>query len=103
MIVGEHTNTVTVGSCIWCNSYNSYTKHCAKGYSVDYRSYINYECEKAVEAGIEIIVLYNATKIDRNKCPEVVRWKGKHIAMIYVGSDGKEYWNYTAVYNAFNF
>lgn len=101
LIVGEHTNTVTAGSCKFCGSYNSYLGRCAKGYSVDYRSYIKYECDKAVEANIKIIVLYNSTKVDRNKCPEVVRWKGTHTAMAFKGSDGREYWDYNAVYEAF--
>ena len=102
LIVGEHTNFVTAGSCKWCNSYNAYTHHCAKNYSVDYRSYIKYECEKAIEAGIKIIVLYNSTKVDRNKCIEDVRWKGTHVSMVYKGTDGKFYWDYQAVKNAFN-
>lgn len=101
LIVGEHTNTVTAGSCRWCNSYNSYTYSCARGHNVDYRSYIKFECDKAVEAGIEIIVLYNSTKIDRSKCPESVRWTGTHTAMVYKGDDGKLYWDYQAVKKAF--
>lgn len=101
LIVGEQTNSVTAGSCRWCGSYNSYTYHCAKNYSVDYRSYIKYECDKAIEAGIKIIVLYNTTKVERNKCPEVVRWEGTHTAMVYKGDDGKYYWDYQAVKKAF--
>ena len=50
LIVGDSTKTVTAGSCVWCGSYNSHTYACAKGHSVDYRSYIKYECDKAVEA-----------------------------------------------------
>lgn len=102
LIVGEHTNSVTAGSCKWCNSYNSYIHHCAKSKSVDYRSYIKYECDKAMEAGIKIIVLYNTTKVDRNKCPEAVRWEGTHVAMVYKGDDGKYYWDYQAVKKAFD-
>ncbi|MEG1312908.1 MAG: molecular chaperone Tir [Bacilli bacterium] len=102
LIVGEHTNNVTAGSCSWCGSYNSYTSHCAKGYSIDNRSYIKYECEKAIEAGIKIIVLYKCNKVDRNKCPEIVRWKGRHSAMTYIATDAKEYWDYNAVYDALN-
>ena len=102
LIVGEHTNSVTAGSCKWCNSYNSYIHHCAKRKSVDYRSYIKYECDKAMEAGIKIIVLYNTTKVDRNKCPEAVRREGIHVAMVYKGDDGKYYWDYQAVKKAFD-
>lgn len=101
LIVGDHTNSVTAGSCKWCGSYNAYTQHCAKNYSVDYRSYIKYECEKAVEAGIKIIVLYNSTRVDKSKCIEDVKNKGIHVSMVYKGSDGKLYWDYQAVKNAF--
>ncbi len=58
-----------------------------------YRSYIRYECEKAIESGIKIIVLYKSTKVDKSKCPEVVKNIGMHIAMIYY-EDGKYYWDY---------
>lgn len=101
IIVGEQTNSVTAGSCRWCGSYNSHTYSCAKGHSVDYRSYIKYECDKATEANIKIIVLYNSTKVDRNKCPEVVRWTGTHATMVYKGDDGKYYWDYQTVKKAF--
>lgn len=73
-----------------------------KNYSVDYRSYVKYECDKAKEADIKIIVLYNSTKIERSKCPEAVRYEGTHVAMVYKGDDGKYYWDYQAVKDAFN-
>ena len=49
-IKDSNTDTVTAGSCIYCGSYNSYTKACAKGHSIDYRSYIKYECDEALKA-----------------------------------------------------
>lgn len=73
LIVGEHTNTLTKGSCHLCKSYNNYYGFCVKGYSVDNRSFIKNECDKAVEAGIKIVVLYNDTCIDRTKCPDSVK------------------------------
>lgn len=102
LIVGDHTNSVTAGSCSWCGSYNSYTSHCARGYSIDRRSYIKYECDNAVEAGIEIVVLYKSAKVDRNKCPDAVRWKGTHIPMAYEGENGCLYWDYQSVKKAFS-
>lgn len=102
LIVGNHTNSVTAGSCKWCNSYNAYTQHCVKNHSVDYRSYIKYECEKAVEAGIKIIVLYNSTRVDKSKCIEDVKEIGIHVPMVFKGSDGKFYWDYQAVKKAFD-
>lgn len=102
LIVGNQTASVTAGSCRWCGSYNSYTSHCMKGYSVDYRSFIKFECDKAVEAGIKIIVLYKSTRIDRSKCPEAVRYVGTHASMTYKGIDGNYYWDYQSVKKAFD-
>lgn len=109
LIVGEQTNTVTSGACFWCDSYISPTAtkcaFCKKGYSIDNRSYIKTECDMAASDydanKLKIIVLYNAEKVDRNKCPEAVRWKGTHLKMFYKGSDGKYYWNYSAIKQAF--
>ena len=66
LIVGNSTNTVTAGSCTYCESYNSHTYSCARGHSVDYRGFIKYECDKAVEAGIKIIVLYKAACVNKS-------------------------------------
>lgn len=100
LVVGSHTNTISKGGCQFCGSYNSYTYSCSRGYSVDYRSYIKYECDKAIEAGIRIVVLYNNTSIDRTLCPEAVRWKGTHQKIYYRGVDGKYYWDYSGIAQA---
>jgi hypothetical protein len=99
LIVGKNTKTVGSGSCQYCNSYNSQTKSCVRGYSVDYRSYIEYECDKAVSDGLKIIVLYKAATVDKTNCPDVVKKTGTHTAMCYY-KDGKYYWNYQAVKDA---
>lgn len=99
LIVGDSTDTVTKGSCRYCGSYNAWTSSCARMHSVDYRSYIKYECDKAMEADIDIVVLYNNTRVDRSKCPEAVRYHGNHVAMMYY-RDGKYYWDYPAVKKA---
>lgn len=101
LIVGDHTNNLTKGSCRFCGSYNSYTYACARGYSVDYRSYIKFECDKAVEAGIKIIVLYYSTVVDKSKCPAAVRDLGIHAKMLY-RENGTLYWDYQSVKDAFN-
>lgn len=101
LIVGEQTNTVTKGGCQLCSSYNSHTYACARGYSVDYRSFIKFECDKAVELGIKIVVLYNSTAVNRNLCPEAIRWKGTHARMQYVGPDGSLYWDDNSIIQAF--
>ena len=99
LIVGENTKNLRGGSCAYCGSYNSYQCRCVRGYSVDFRSYINYECDKAVDADIKIVVLYNSTKVDKSKCPDALKDKGIHVAMRYK-EDGVEYWDYQAVKNA---
>ena len=93
LIVGSHTDTISNGGCQLCDSYNSYGKYCARGHSVDYRSYIKFECDKAVESNLQIVVLYNSTFVNRDLCPLAVRWKGTHQKMIYQGNDGNYYWD----------
>lgn len=99
LIVGEHTSTISKGGCQYCDSYNSYGHYCAKGHSIDYRSYIKYECDKAVEAGIKIIILYKGTRIDKSKCPEILRELGVHASMIDY-KDGTCDWDYNSVKDA---
>lgn len=96
LIVGDMTDRVTKGGCQLCQSYNSYAKCCALRYSIDYRSYIKYECDKAIDARIKIVVLYKAASIQRWKCPEILRNVGVHAPM-YLLKNGKYYWNYNAV------
>ncbi|MBR0456964.1 MAG: molecular chaperone Tir [Firmicutes bacterium] len=100
LIVGDHTDTVTKGGCQLCGSYNSHTYSCGRGYTVDYRSFIKFECDKAVADNLKIVVLYNSGSVDRSLCPEAVRWKGTHQKMWYRGTDGKNYWDYNGIANA---
>lgn len=96
LIVGVNTKTARNGSCQYCASYNSWTQSCARGMNVDYRSYIEYECEKAIRDGLKIVVLYNAASVDKAKCPEVIKNVGTHKAMCYY-QDGSYYWDYKTV------
>lgn len=98
LIVGDKTKTVRSGSCEYCDSKNSWTGACAHGYSIDNRSYIEYECEKAVNDDLKIVVLYNDVTVDKEKCPNVVKHLGTHVAMCYRKND-ELYWNYQAVKN----
>jgi len=100
LIVGNHTNTVTKGSCHLCGSFNNYIGYCVKGHTIDRRSFIKYECDKAIEANIKIVVLYYATSVDKSKCPSAVRYTGIHVPMVYEGNDGQYYWDYQAVKKA---
>ena len=99
LIVGSNTKTVRSGSCQYCNSYNSWTQSCARGHSVDYRSYIEYECDKAVRDGLKIVVLYNAAAVNKSKCPNIIKNVGTHTAMCYY-ENGQYYWDYQAVKSA---
>ncbi|WP_429092585.1 TIR domain-containing protein [Aeromonas veronii] len=99
LIVGKNTKSARSGRCQYCNSYNSWTGGCARGYSVDNRSYIEYECDKAIKDGLNIVVLYNAATIDKSKCPDAVKNIGKHVAMHHYVS-GTYYWDYQSVKSA---
>ena len=100
LIVGEKTDSLTKGSCQHCPSYNSWTTSCARGYYVDYRSYIKFECERAYRDGLRIIVIYNYASVYKDKCPKVLRYEGLHIKGCYKGDDGKYYWNYREIKDA---
>jgi hypothetical protein len=94
LIVGDDTKSLRSGGCQYCSSYNSWTQSCAKGKSVDKRSYIDYECDKAVEAyndgNMSIVVLYNAASVDKTKCPGAVKNIGTHAKMQKI-VDNKRY------------
>lgn len=77
-----------------------YIGYCTRSHSTDTRSFIKFECDKAFEAGINIVVLYNDITVDRSKCPPAVRYTGKHISMVFKGTDGDYYWDYYAVKEA---
>ncbi len=55
LVVGRNTDSVTKGACRYCPRY-SYGR-CLNGYSVDNRSFIKYECEKAVKDDLNIVVV----------------------------------------------
>ena len=100
LIVGEHTKTLTKGSCANCSSYRSWTQSCGRGNYVDYRSYITYECEKANRDGLRIVVIYNDTVVRKAKCPAVLQDKGEHICAFYYDLNGIKQWNYHRIKDA---
>lgn len=59
LIVGDKTNSVTAGSCSHCSNYNPYWVSCNRELPISKKSYIQYECDKAVRDEMDIIVLYN--------------------------------------------
>ena len=92
LIVGNGTKSRRAGECNYCSNNND----CG---SSSNKSFIEYECDKAVRDGLKIIVLYKATTIDKNKCPDVIKNVGNHIAML-CRMNGEIYWDYQAVKNA---
>ena len=103
LIVGEQTKNLTKGNCKYCDSYNSWNKCCARGHNIDYRSYIEYECEKAQNDNLKIIVIYNSYSIQKEKCPEILQDVGYHVKGLKVGTDWKIYWNYSEIEDAIMF
>lgn len=101
LVVGAKTKSLTAGSCQHCSSYSSYWGSCNAGNSISLKSYIEYECDKAVRDGLKIIVLYNSTSVNRNLCPESVRWTGIHATM-QKRENGTLYWDYKSVKDAFD-
>ena len=101
LIVGDKTNNVISGSCSCCNSYY---QSCSRGHSVDLRSYVKYECEKAARDArngeMRIVVIYNYMSVYKEKCPEAVRYLGNHIAGIHRDAYGNHKFDYQAIKKA---
>lgn len=100
LIVGNNTDKVTKGGCQYCKNYNTFNSKCSTGHSIDYRSYIKLECEKAVESGINIVVLYKSLNVYKSKCPNILKDKGNHVAMYCIGEDGEKHWDYDSIKKA---
>ena len=102
LIVSSTTDTRRSGGCQYCYRYDSNTGKCRTGGNVDFRSYIQYECEKAIRDNMKIIVIYKSTYVDRKDCPECVRKVGKHIPTFTWGEDKRLYWNVKEITDAVN-
>ena len=100
LVVGRQTNSLTKGGCQNCGSYNGRYHSCTRGHGVDFRSFVQFECEKAIRDGIRIVVIYNSAFIQKEKCPAILRNMGTHVRGYYRGPDGKQYWNYCEIKNA---
>lgn len=100
LIVGKQTSKLTKGGCQNCISYNSWTKSCVHSSSIDYRSYVEYECEEAVKANIDIVVLYKSNIVDKSLCPEILQNIGQHVAMCH-NINGILYWDVDRIINVF--
>ena len=96
LVVGDKTNTTTAGSCRNCSNYNLNSIYCKKGIGVSCKSFIQFECDKAIRDRLKIVVLYHSKYVHKFFCPESVRNTGEHIAMI----DGDGNWNYKKIRDA---
>ena len=105
LVVGAKTDSLTKGSCQYCSSYDSYNKYCHRPHSIDYRSYIQYECDYAVEHNLRVIILYYCLEVYLFLCPENLRNQSfyTHVPMLYKDQYGQCFWNYNAIKNAFMF
>ena len=92
LIVGDKTSSLRSGECSYCYK----NPDCG---NTSNKSFIEYECDKAVRDNLKIIVLYNATIVDKAKCPDAVKYKGMHYPMQYTSS-GVKYWDYQTVKTA---
>lgn len=92
LVVGNNTATTRKGSCVYqdCGNkqYNYFSGQflcgvVGKTYSTE--SFIDYECRIAYYAWLRgemrIVVLYNATNVDKSKCPTLLRNIGIHVPM----------------------
>ena len=94
LIVGSETNSLTKGGCRYCDRYSSYYGTCRNGYYVDHRSFIKYECEKAIRDKLKIVVIYNYPKVYKYLCPECIRNTGTHIPAKQMDRYGNYRWDY---------
>lgn len=104
LIVGDKTDSVTSGSCQYCEDYRSFFQECSRSHSIDLRSYVKYECEKAARDyrnnDMKIVVIYNYMNVHKYKCPEAVRNIGIHIPGIICDINGNKKFNYQAIKKA---
>lgn len=104
LIVGAKTASVMSGSCSYCSHYSAYFQSCSRGHSVDLRSYVKYECEKAARDAkrgeMRIVVIYNYMNVYKEKCPEALRNLGTHVAGICRDVNGNLKFDYQAIKQA---
>lgn len=99
LVVGNKTASLTRGGCRNCPSYSIYGR-CHRSGTVDHRSFIDYECEYAVDNHLRVAVLYNSTHVDKEKCPPAVRDVGIHRPALRSAWDGSLYWDDHAIIQA---
>ena len=92
LVVGNNTASTRKGSCAYQDcvnkQYNYYYGQytcTVKGKTYSTQSFIDYECELAYKAylkgDMKIVVLYKAARIDKSKCPQILKNIGTHKEM----------------------
>ena len=102
LIVSNTTDTRRSGSCQYCHSYNSIWGTCRAGGHVDTRSFIQYECDKAVRDNMKIVVIYKSSRIETHLCPEILKKCGTHVPAYKYDSSGILRWNIQGMTEAIN-
>lgn len=100
LVVGLSTNEVRAGSCAYCSEYYAELHRCWRNHSTDTRSYIHYECEYAANHIDKIVVLHNCSYVDRDLCPEPLRYRGVHIPSYEINDDYSTTWLYQDIKTA---
>ena len=99
LVVGSKTKDLRAGSCIYCRNYD-WNKHgCGKGWSTSFKSFIEYECDKAKHDSLKIVVLYNSAYVYKDRCPECLKDTGKHLP-VYHWEGTIRKWNYSDIKDA---
>lgn len=100
LIVGENTESRAAGSCSYCKSYNSYSQRCVRGYSANFNSFIEFECNKAVENEMNIVVIHKFERIRMDLCPSSIARceRAVHLPLYYAMKD--IYGRWQRYYNA---
>lgn len=101
LIVGDNTASLRAGRCSYCRNYSTYPyPHCTTGGCLSEKSFIEYECDKAIRDGLKVIVLYNKTRVIKDLCPSQLKYVGTHVAMKKIGYNGYAEWDYESVRKA---
>lgn len=99
LIVGTETKSLRAGRCYYCKDYDSGNHRCKHGWSTSSKSYIEYECDKAIRDGLKIVVLYNSSYVLKDRCPYSLKNEGIHIAAFHWEGFNKK-WNYSMIKDA---
>ncbi len=99
LVVGTKTKDLRSGSCIYCRNYDWNRHGCGNGWSTSFKSFIEYECDKAKRDDLKIVVLYNSAYVFNERCPECLKDIGKHLPAYHWDGTTRK-WNYSDIRDA---